>query len=306
MPARSVVVRGYADVAAFATRVEPWLLRREAEHNLLLGLISTLRAGGHAYQQPIYLSSIEIDGEVAGCAFRTPPFKLGLTRMPAEAMPSLVEHVGQVYTELPAVLGPEAEAIRFGELWSLRTGCRRAPGMRQRIHALERVVRPDAAPAGRLRAVLPAELSLVVEWLAAFARDCGTPAGNTRAKDLELVCDRSLWLWDDGAPRSLVGAAAWTPHGVRVGYVYTPPALRGRGYATSAVASLSDRLLREGRRVCFLYTDLANPTSNAIYARIGYWPVCDVVDVDFSLPGQTEVVARESSCNPNIGKHVGG
>jgi len=38
---------------------------------------------------------------------------------------------------------------------------------------------------------------------------------------------------------------------------------------------LTEQLLAEGRRYCFLMTDLANPTSNAIYARIGYRPVCD-------------------------------
>jgi predicted GNAT family acetyltransferase len=144
---------------------------------------------------------------------------------------------------------------------------------------------PDTAPPGLLRVAVPADLSTVVDWLEAFARDTLTPAGDTRAKAVELMRDESLWVWDDGVPRSVVAAAAWTPHGVRIGYVYTPPAFRARGYATNAVASLSDRLLRAGRRVCFLYTDLANPTSNAIYARIGYRPVCDVVDVDFSPPG---------------------
>ena len=35
-------------------------------------------------------------------------------------------------------------------------------------------------------------------------------------------------------------------------------------------------LLDGGRRFCFLFTDLANPTSNSIYQRIGYRPVTDV------------------------------
>jgi uncharacterized protein len=62
--------------------------------------------------------------------------------------------------------------------------------------------------------------------------------------------------------------------------VYTPPALCRRGYASACVAALSARLLTEGRRLCFLYTDLANPTSNAIYQKIGYRPVYDIDDID--------------------------
>jgi predicted GNAT family acetyltransferase len=63
---------------------------------------------------------------------------------------------------------------------------------------------------------------------------------------------------------------------VRVTLVYTPPSRRGRGYASACVAALSAMLLGGGRRFCYLFTDLANPTSNRIYAKIGYRPVCDV------------------------------
>jgi len=41
------------------------------------------------------------------------------------------------------------------------------------------------------------------------------------------------------------------------------------------VAALTDPLLRSGRRFCVLYTDDANPTSNRLYQRTGYRPVCD-------------------------------
>jgi predicted GNAT family acetyltransferase len=57
--------------------------------------------------------------------------------------------------------------------------------------------------------------------------------------------------------------------------------LRGRGYASALVASLTERLLAGGRRFCFLFTDLSNPTSNKIYQRIGYEPVADVDEYRF-------------------------
>ena len=66
-----------------------------------------------------------------------------------------------------------------------------------------------------------------------------------------------------------------TPTGTRVGPVYTPPERRGHGYATSLVAELTAERLAAGHAFCFLFTDLSNPTSNAIYARIGYEPIAD-------------------------------
>ena len=69
---------------------------------------------------------------------------------------------------------------------------------------------------------------------------------------------------------------------MRVNAVYTPPGLRGRGYASACVAALSQKLLDEGRRYCFLFTDLANPTSNRIYQAVGYEAVVDVDEYKFS------------------------
>jgi predicted GNAT family acetyltransferase len=81
--------------------------------------------------------------------------------------------------------------------------------------------------------------------------------------------------------------AAWagpTPNGVRINMVYTPPQLRGRGYASNAVAGLTRHLLVSGRKFVFLYTDLDNPTSNKIYRQLGYEPVVEISEVDFSKP----------------------
>jgi uncharacterized protein len=71
--------------------------------------------------------------------------------------------------------------------------------------------------------------------------------------------------------------------GIRIGPVYTPPALRRRGYASALVTELSRRLLDSGREYCVLYTDLANPTSNRIYQEVGYERVCDSAEYVFDV-----------------------
>ena len=81
-------------------------------------------------------------------------------------------------------------------------------------------------------------------------------------------------IWEDGEPVSFTGFGGPTASGIRIGPVYTPQHLRRRGYATALVAEVSRDLLARGHRFCFLYTDLANPTSNAIYQGIGYRLVC--------------------------------
>ena len=86
---------------------------------------------------------------------------------------------------------------------------------------------------------------------------------------------QELYLWIDKEPVSMAGKSRPTPNGITINLGYTPPELRGRGYASSCVASLSQLQLDSGKQFCTLFTDLSNPTSNSIYQKMGYKPICD-------------------------------
>lgn len=277
-----LAVRRDANADAFARRTRDWLLEREAEHNVLLGLLPRLITGEHEYDHPIYLASIETDGQVAGCAFRTPPYKLGVTRYPRGGEDLLAADVAEVYDSLPAVLGREEDAVRFARAWADQTGASWTVGMRQRIYQLTALKEPARLASGSDRRANAGERPVLVDWLAAFARESGISGPDPGIQAEVLMRNGDLWVWDDDGPVAMAASAGHTPNGTRVGYVYTPPDLRGHGYATALVAALSKRLLDEGRRYCMLYTNVENPISNGIYARLGYRPVVDVVDVDFT------------------------
>ncbi|HZT45397.1 MAG TPA: GNAT family N-acetyltransferase, partial [Gaiellaceae bacterium] len=173
-----------------------------------------------------------------------------------------------------------------------RAGKSARVGMRQGVYSLERVEPLPPAP-GEMRVATAADRELALDWWIAFGEEVlheGGPGRDRAAVTLDhrLSSDSSgIVLWDDGG--EVVSLAGWggpTPNGIRIGPVYTPPELRGRGYATALTAEVSQRLLDgrlfDGRRrFCFLYTDLANPTSNAIYERIGYVRVCESKELRF-------------------------
>jgi predicted GNAT family acetyltransferase len=70
----------------------------------------------------------------------------------------------------------------------------------------------------------------------------------------------------------------------RISGVWTPRELRGHGYASAVVAALSiDR--QDAGEACMLYTDLANPTFNAIYRALGYRRVGEGVTIGFGRGG---------------------
>jgi predicted GNAT family acetyltransferase len=262
----------------FLKRAEPWLLDREAEDGLLLGFASERRARGESEVDALF-ATVEMHGDVVGCILRTPPHKLLVTAMPTGAAGAVAEIVSDRYDEIPAVLGRSDVAEAVASSWAALKGVAVRPGMRQCIYRLDEVVHPSGVP-GRLRVAEPDDIDLVLEWTRGFADDVGHQFALRSEATVTLVEAGAMFLWDDGAPVSMAVARGRTPNSIRVGYVYTPRELRGRGYASATVAEVSQRMLDSGLRFCVLYTDLSNQTSNAIYQRIGYQVVQEVSDFD--------------------------
>jgi predicted GNAT family acetyltransferase len=277
-------VRRTDDPVAFLDAAGSRLLADEARHNLMLGLAGTLR--DHPAVYPEYRLWLVRDGnELVGAALRTPPFNVVVAQPETDA--ALHALADAIHEDLPGVVGALPEAETFAAAWSAKTGSTPRRQMSTRIFALERV-RPVSGVAGAMRTAVQEDRPLLVDWLRAFGEE--SLPEETRHEVESMVDhrlgadDAGLVLWEDGGPVSVAGYGGSTPNGIRVGPVYTPPELRGRGYASALVADLSTKLLAEGRTFCFLYTDLANPTSNRIYERLGYERVCDSAAIAFDPP----------------------
>ncbi|HXX61105.1 MAG TPA: GNAT family N-acetyltransferase [Candidatus Sulfotelmatobacter sp.] len=274
-----------------------FLAGREAEHNLILGILGGLRSPApDTVGGPPYLAAAVRGDTVVAVAVRTPPWNLVLSEVDDEAaLPLVARDVAVDLAErgpdasIRGVLGPVREAEAFARSWVRRSGQRMRLARTERIFRLDRVRRPRPA-GGTWRLATTADRGLLVAWLNAFNDEA---LQGDEPVDMAVIADRMLagggraaYLWDDEGPVSLTAIGGRTAHGVRVGPVYTPPERRGRGYASSLVAAVSQAQLDAGCRSLFLFTDLANPTSNHIYRAIGYEPVRDVADWRFEPAGR--------------------
>jgi ribosomal protein S18 acetylase RimI-like enzyme len=191
------------------------------------------------------------------------------------------EHVG-----LQGVAGGLDACTAFAGRWRERTGRTHVVRVRMRHHVLTAVA-DLPAPAGHCRAGRGEDTDWLVEQVLAFVAEAGVPETKERIGTIvpRRVADGRYRIWEvDGERAALAGYTAAGAHGARVGPVWTPVARRGRGYGTALVAALSRELLAAGAPRLFLLTDVGNPTSNAIYARIGYRPLSDLYHFDFVAP----------------------
>lgn len=281
----ALTIERWPDVHGFLGAAGAFLAAREAEHCLLFGLTSTIVDHPEVYPDPRFWT-VHDGGPVVAAAMWTPPHNLLLSQIEPSALAALSRDL-LASEVLPGVLGPTDAARAVADAWSARSGRTAMRAMQERIFRLDRVIAPRPAP-GDCREADERDRSQLTAWSAAFAAEAAPDAAPT---DPALAADRMLrrvgrvpYVWEDaGEVVAFAGAGGPTPHGVRIGPVYTPPARRGRGYASNLVAEISRRQLAAGRRFCFLFTNLANSTANHIYQTIGYEPV---VDVDqYRFPG---------------------
>jgi len=267
-------VHRYTDARAFNDRIVPALASAEHESNVLLGAARSL---ADAPDETVVMASVEEDGRITCAALLTPPFNLLISPAPAPALDVLAEHLHAWRAALRGVIGLATTSDTFAALWQRRRGCRAERGTEMRLLALGVAPHAPATP-GALRAARANDAALLVVWAKDFFRETGLPPHEHDVFVAELddmLSTQRLWLWEtDGQPVAMLRHNMTTARSARIGMVYTEPAWRGRGFATAAVAEVSRRLLAAGRSWCLLFADVENPTSTALYRRLGYQDVC--------------------------------
>ena len=272
------------DAQAFLRLAGPLLERDEARNQLPLGIAGTLMARPDAYDV-VHYWVVREGNEPVAAAVRTEPFNLVLGDPSSDAaLGSLLEAVVTDDPEVPGIVGNLPFVEPAAERLAAASGRSAERILSQGVYGLT-AVRDVARAPGEARAATTEDRAQILAWVRAFA-DEAIPDPEDAFERMERNLQSrfggeggGFWLWEDrGEPVSLSGFSGPTPNGIRIGPVYTPPEHRKHGYATTLVADLSAWLLEQGYRACFLYTDLANPTSNRIYVEIGYERVCDAME----------------------------
>ena len=268
------------DPHAFLDAAGAFLHADPARNSVILTRVETMRASDG---RDGLLGFWHSPGEPVGGAFmHTPPYPAALTAMPDAAAAALATDLAAVAHPLPGVNGNPDACEAFAAAWADRTGATVTVDRRMRLHRLDALVPPDPMPPGEAVLAGAEHRDLVVAWYEAFALEIDESPGDVRRQVDDRLAHGGVALWlDGGEPVSLAGRTRTVAGTARVAPVYTPLEHRGHGYGAAATATVTRAALDEGVAEILLYTDLANPTSNRLYARLGYKPVEDAVALSF-------------------------
>ncbi|MEU6847932.1 GNAT family N-acetyltransferase [Streptomyces sp. NPDC046716] len=281
------------DPAEFERAAGPYLRADRALHTVQLSVTAGLLAGEPRFAgvRPRFGVWRVAGGRVAGSFLWTPPSPAVVGPLGPGAARSLVAALDG--EGCSAVNGPVEGARAVAGAW-----LERHPGgtvderAAQRLYRLDRLTPPDPAPGGRARVAGAADRARVAGWIKDFGDEAhgGLPGEFTEEQALAWTDSRlpyggvTLWEVVDGTPVAMAAATRPAAGSVRVASVFTPKAHRGRGYAGAVTAEVSRVAVERGADEVLLFTDLANPTSNALYQRLGYRPVRDFTVLAFTPP----------------------
>jgi len=278
----------------------PRLLADPVRQTVPLSVLASLRKSGPARfgdSPPVFGWHRRGDGTVDGALLQTPPYALMLASGPDTSVPGLLT-VLSAERGLPAAVHLEAgREVRFLADWaSVTGGGTGAPRLRSRLYRLGDLTPPVPAPAGSARLADHADTDLLVDWHAAFRLEAeGAGPEDARRTVEERLSYRGLVLWEAGGEPVAMAGLTHTVAGVaRVAGVYTPRDHRRQGYGSAVTTAASEVALARGASEVVLFTDLANPTSNAIYQALGYRPVEDRVLLELTA----DVTSRPRNTSP--------
>src|SRR5215207_372776 len=274
-------VRVTSDAAEFQATVFPFLERDPVLHTIIITNVGERAAGTYRSEHgtAYYVSVHDQTGGVIGAAMRTPDRPVYVGALRADLAAEVAEAYSEVVPDLAAVAGDRSAATTFADRWAELHGTTWAETRGTRLHKLMSLNQLPAK--GKPRPMTAADVQRAAEW-----NYDGSAGYEITGVDVNWAERQwragTMWFWEvGGVPVSMAGYHS-PQYGVcRVGPVYTPPEHRRNGYAGALTVHVSAEILANGNQAC-LYTDLADPTSNKIYARAGYVPVADFVDLTFT------------------------
>lgn len=271
----------YSQASEYLAATQQWLIEKELEHNLILGISNAIIASGESNPNHVFVNVIENQQVLASSMKTASRAIIANFSKDDEAIKMLAEYYQETSMALDGVVGEQSIAKAFSKYYGkdqiAETGL-----LVHQLHSLN----PIKFAHGEIIVATQDHFNFVCGWTHKFERDALIDPPKSKeeiARSTQRWIDAGqifFWVIDEVIV-SMAAIVRTTAHVGIVGLVYTPASLRGNGFATALVHAVSETILKQGYASCGLFTEKSNPTSNKIYHRIGYVPIAEFSEITF-------------------------
>ena len=281
----------YTCIHQFYTATYDVIMGDEAQTILPLGIIAigkeeADKTGGHS-QADWFMATVMGSSGICLTAVMTPPKNLSLyatgSQNNPEAIVCLIEGMALSGISPPGLMAEKQLTEMFAAQYTQIHNMRAITTMKQRIYELTKV--NPAIPKANIRLARESDMSFLPYWDGAYFKEAinrPTIIGDDPEIYRDIIRTNSVYIMEDnGVPVTMARISRELKNVCYISYVFTPSYFRRKGYATACSAALCQIGLDRSFAKVVLFTDLANAASNSIYQKIGFYPICESLQVAF-------------------------
>lgn len=266
---RPVKLVTFTNAGQLLDRCEGWLFERSDIHNTMYSSLLLVARRSPVFTGPYWFGAIEDgSGDIVACGTHNLPDGLYMAEIPGSTVGAVVDSIITAVGVPHRIMAPRHTAALLAERSSERNDVRGRFHDRWLTYRLDKAVADVEGVSGRLRKGRQDDDDLIAKWGHAYEEE---EPGHIDVAEFMLLkrSEGNLYIWDDNGPRSMLTLSGPAGNGIRISSVFTSQNFRRRGYASAAVATVSEAQLSNGREFIVLSVIDGQPAER-IYQRLGF------------------------------------
>ena len=270
----------YHTPAAYIEATYSFLMLHELRNNLIIGLMNNFTNPHQHHENCVFINLIENDTIILTSIKTLSRAIVAGTTDNTDSVAYLVQYYVTNKIEITGVFGTKNLAEKFATLYPSNFSINAS----MMVHELSEINNLKTAK-GILRMAIIKDLPIINDYSILFQEEAALSIRHDKTTleklNISKIKQERIYVWENkNEIKSIAAIVRMTQNYGIIGMVFTPKKFRNNGFATACVKSLSSEIFQKGKTKCGLFTDLSNPTSNQIYAAIGYIPKEEFSDIN--------------------------
>lgn len=262
-------LRTYESANGFLDDCFSWLKASGVLNGSIVSVAQAIIAGKTVFGESHWFGSVLRDQRIEGCAIYEQLDGLMITQLPNGAHEKLAASVTTDGLQIEKIYGPERDLEILAQAFRIDTSCSWSVTHRWDCYAATSLEESNSSIGGALRQADESDREMIKLWANQYSAEkpAPIPIGEFLLRKMR---DGDLYIWDHLGPKTMLSLTKHSASVAKISAAFTPMEFRGRGYASAAVASITNSLLENGYDYISLMVEAGADHLHRMYDRLGF------------------------------------